>query len=727
VDPTPDTRTWVIDNGVPDTAIVTAPPNPSNDSTGDFTFSSPDATATFECSVDGGTFAACTSPFATSALIDGSHTLAVRARDAAANVDATPATHTWTIDTAAPDTTIVTSPPAITSDATADFTFSSPDVTATFECSIDMGAFAACVTPFATLPLAAGPHAISVRARDAAGNVDATPATHAWTVVPDGDTDGLSDDDEDTFGTDPNDADSDDDGTPDGEEITPGVDSDADGLVNALDPDSDNDGLFDGTEQGFGCANPGTELARGLCRPDGDNGTTTTSPIDPDSDDGGASDGSEDHDFDGVVDAGETDPTATHGADDAGVIDTDGDGLSDDTESTLGSNPNDDDSDDDGLPDGDEPNPSADADNDGLVDVRDVDSDNDGLFDGTETGQGCANPATDNARGHCRADADTGTTKTSAVNPDTDGGGVRDGSEDANLDGAIDTEETDPTATHGADDSTVVDTDGDGLSDGTEDTLGTDPDDADSDDDGVLDGDEPNPSDDHDADGDANAIDSDSDADGLFDGTETGRNCANPATDTSAEQCIADGDTGMTVTRMLERDTDAGGVIDGMEDTNHDGVVNDGEMDPLDAADDDDLSGEGGGGGEAGSGQGGGSGEAGEGPVASGGTDSGGSAGTAGSSGSAGTAGNTGTAGTAGTGGSTAGSGGSSASGGTAGASGSASGGVSGATAAPDEKTVVLGGGFCAFRPASAQSHGALLSFAALALAWLTRRRRTTP
>jgi hypothetical protein len=726
VDPTPDTRTWVIDTGVPDTVIVTAPPSFSNDSTGDFTFNSPDATATFECSVDNGAFAPCTTPFATSALADGSHTFAVRARDAGDNIDPTPATHTWTVDTVAPDTVLVTFPAATTVDPTADFTFSSPDTSATFECSLDLAAFAACTTPLTTLPLAVGPHTLTVRAHDAAGNVDATPPTHAWTVLPDGDSDGLSDDDEDTFGTNPGDADSDDDGTLDGDEITPGVDSDNDGLVNARDPDSDNDGLFDGTEQGFGCANPATDSARGLCRPDADNGTTQTSPIDGDSDDGGVSDGSEDHDLNGVVGSGETDPTATHGADDATVSDTDGDGLSDGTEATLDSNPNDLDTDDDGVPDGNEPNPSADGDGDGLVDVLDVDSDDDGLFDGTELGQGCANVATDQSRGHCRADADTGTTKTSAVNPDTDGGGVRDGSEDANLDGALDTGETDPTATHGADDSTVVDGDGDGLSDGTEDTLGTDPDDDDSDDDGVLDGQEPNPSDDHDGDGDANAIDSDSDGDGLFDGTETGRDCSNAATDAAAGQCIADGDTGATVTGMLDRDTDDGGVIDGTEDTNHNGVVNDGEMDPLDATDDDDDSGEGGGGGEAGSGQGGESGEGGEGAAPNGGTDSGGSAGTAGSSGTAGDAGATGTAGTGGTGGATAGSGGSSGTGGTSGTGGSDTGGVSGSSATPDEKTVVLGGGFCSFRPASAQSQGALLSFAALALAWLSRRRRTS-
>jgi hypothetical protein len=57
----------------------------------------------------------------------------------------------------------------------------------------------------------------------------------------------------DFFGLDPRDADSDDDGVPDGEE---GLgDADGDGLPDALDDDSDNDGLHDGTERGLTALN----------------------------------------------------------------------------------------------------------------------------------------------------------------------------------------------------------------------------------------------------------------------------------------------------------------------------------------------------------------------------------------------------------------------------------------------------------------------------------------
>merc|ERR1711916_205925 len=97
--------------------------------------------------------------------------------------------------------------------------------------------------------------------------------------------DGVSDETEIENGTDPFDADTDDDGALDGEEYLTGKDSDGDGLINGRDPDSDDDGLFDGTEIGNDCSHPDTDLSKRSCRPDQDD-TTTTSPIDKDSDNG---------------------------------------------------------------------------------------------------------------------------------------------------------------------------------------------------------------------------------------------------------------------------------------------------------------------------------------------------------------------------------------------------------------------------------------------------------
>ena len=396
----------------------------------------------------------------------------------------------------------------------------------------------------------------------------------------DADLDNLFDEQEAAAGTDPTDADSDDDGVLDGDELEYALDTDGDGLINAWDPDSDNDGLLDGTELGLGCDHPHTIAAMGACRPDADP-ETTTDPLSADSDNSGATDGSEDADLDGQVDAGETDPNDQ--LDDDSVADTDMDGLGNALEATLGSNPSDADSDDDGLLDGLEPNPSTDTDMDGLLSPVDVDSDNDALFDGMESGRDCKHESTDASKKHCKFDGDP-TTTTGVLSKDTDGGGASDGSEDGNTNGVKGSTETDPR--DGTDDATNLDSDNDGLSDALEATLGSKPDDVDSDDDGVLDGAEANPGDDADGDGQRNLMDPDADNDGLFDGTELGLGCDHPHTDASQGFCTPDADAGATKTNPLLADTDKGGVTDGAEDADGNGAVSNGESSPLDPSDD---------------------------------------------------------------------------------------------------------------------------------------------
>ena len=72
-----------------------------------------------------------------------------------------------------------------------------------------------------------------------------------------------------------------------------------------------------------------------------------------------------------------------------------------------------------------------------------------------------------------------------------------------------------------------------------------------------------------------------------------GQSCEDGATDAAKNSCIADADP-TTKTGVLDPDTDDGGVNDGTEDTNHDGKVDAGERDPLDASDDDTMVGMGG-------------------------------------------------------------------------------------------------------------------------------------
>jgi MYXO-CTERM domain-containing protein len=181
VDGTPASHAWRIDLTAPDTTLASAPASPTQQATATFTFSTNEAGASFECSVDGAAFSACTSP-ASANLAEGPHTFQVRARDAAGNADATPASHSWRIDLTAPNTTLATTPASPTRQSTATFTFNTNEDGASFECSLDGAAFSACASPATYANLAEGTHSFQVRARDAAGHVDATPASHSWAV-----------------------------------------------------------------------------------------------------------------------------------------------------------------------------------------------------------------------------------------------------------------------------------------------------------------------------------------------------------------------------------------------------------------------------------------------------------------------------------------------------------------------------------------------------------------
>ncbi len=243
----------------------------------------------------------------------------------------------------------------------------------------------------------------------------------------DEDADALFYFDELEAGTDPSDADSDDDGLEDGEELSEhGTDPN--------DPDSDDDDLSDGDEV----------LVRG------------TDPNDADSDDDGLSDGDEvlvhdtdpndpDSDGDGLDDIDELN---THGSD-PNDADSDDDGLDDGRELQEGTALDDPDSDDDGLNDGDEvmlygTDPTKpDSDGDGLDDGDEVnehgtspteaDSDNDGIGDGDEVA--CGGDDRDDHDGDGIHDAIEG-------DGDSDGDGSPDFcDEDADGDGRLDAEE----------------------------------------------------------------------------------------------------------------------------------------------------------------------------------------------------------------------------------------------------------------------------------------------
>lgn len=283
--------------------------------------------------------------------------------------------------------------------------------------------------------------------------------TDAWSdeIGVDRDGDGLLDLEEPDHGTAVDDADSDDDGVSDGDEVH----------TFTSDPtlcDSDGDGMSDGLETGTDTPMDDTDAGAGCFEADGDAGLTTTDPTLADTDGGTVNDNDEDRDTDGVQDTWETDPR-----DPTDDVDEDGDGIADALEEQCGGSDTTD-RDGDGLTD--EGEALIDSDNDGLPDFCDDDDDADGVPTGEES--------TGDSDGDGAADY---------LDPDSDGNGVDDGDEpdvdvDSDCDGNPDRTDTDDT------DGECGDPDGDGLTNADEGACGSDPGNADTDGDGVVDGEE---------------------------------------------------------------------------------------------------------------------------------------------------------------------------------------------------------------------------------------------
>jgi hypothetical protein len=161
----------------PDTRIIAGPANPSAVNSASFVFTS--TVSAFECSLDDGVYTPCATPTTYNDLSKGSHTFRVRAIDSRGLPDLSPAEYTWTVNATALDVTITNAPATPTSSRSASFAFSGNG--ASYECSLDGAAFAACVSPANYSGLSNGEHSFLVRARNG-GSIGAA-ARHLWTIA----------------------------------------------------------------------------------------------------------------------------------------------------------------------------------------------------------------------------------------------------------------------------------------------------------------------------------------------------------------------------------------------------------------------------------------------------------------------------------------------------------------------------------------------------------------
>lgn len=171
------------DTTPPDTTITGGPSSAVKTKVPSFTFSSTEPDGTFECRIDSGAFAACSSPFATAPLTDGPHTFEVKATDQAKNTDPTPALRSFRVDTTTPQTTITAGPTGKTTNRTPRFAFRSNEAGSTFRCRLDGRRWMGCGSPKQYGRLPVGRHAFDVQASDPVGNRDPSPARRPFTVV----------------------------------------------------------------------------------------------------------------------------------------------------------------------------------------------------------------------------------------------------------------------------------------------------------------------------------------------------------------------------------------------------------------------------------------------------------------------------------------------------------------------------------------------------------------
>ena len=412
----------------------------------------------------------------------------------------------------------------------------------------------------------------------------------------DSDGDGLLDSQEATLGTNPNDADSDGDGQSDGAEVGPNVnspvDTDGDGVINALESsivDTDGDGVMNQLDPANTnpCIPNASSSACLAADSDGDGLTNAqedalgTSRSNADTDGDGANDGAEvggnvnvplDTDGDGTIDALES-----------SIVDTDGDGVMNQTDS-ANANPC--------VPNANStPCLAVDTDGDGLTNGQEntlgtnrnnADTDGDGVNDATEVG-GNVNVPLD-------TDGDGAINALESLLVDTDADGVSNQLDPANTNPCI------PNASSAA--CLAADSDGDGLTNGQEDTLGTNRNNVDSDGDGTNDaievGGNVNAPLDSDGDGNPDVLESsiaDADGDGVSNQTDSAN--SNPCVpNANSAACLAADSDGDGLTNAQEDalgtnrnnvDTDGDGVGDATEvggnvnaplDTDGDGSIN---------------------------------------------------------------------------------------------------------------------------------------------------------
>jgi hypothetical protein len=138
----------------------------------------------FLCSLDGSAPQACSSPYTPAPLAEGRHRFEVSGADIAGHVGSSSVS--FAVEAKPPDTFFARHPHKLIrthkGKVRETFRFASNQSGVTFICAVDRGRFHRCGAKLSRW-FGSGKHAVRVKARDAAGNVDPTPAVFRFRVV----------------------------------------------------------------------------------------------------------------------------------------------------------------------------------------------------------------------------------------------------------------------------------------------------------------------------------------------------------------------------------------------------------------------------------------------------------------------------------------------------------------------------------------------------------------
>src|SRR4029453_14812449 len=216
----PASFTWTVDTLAPHISINTATDGNGNFMTTGGNTSSNSATLAFsgndtggnegkglgikqfECSFDGASFSICSSPvqFTSVDLAEGTHTFQLIAEDNTGNINSSPESFTWAVDTEPPTTTIDSSTDGYkrevsnggnTASNSIIFAFSAIDTGGKegngvgikqFVCKMDNLDFASCTSPLQLKNLRDGGNTLEEMSEDNVGNTSPSPVSFSWKI-----------------------------------------------------------------------------------------------------------------------------------------------------------------------------------------------------------------------------------------------------------------------------------------------------------------------------------------------------------------------------------------------------------------------------------------------------------------------------------------------------------------------------------------------------------------